>query len=95
MRSEYPDVGFVVATSIAVHVDRSTVRRTWGMAAATSRHRDHKAVGVNSSDRPGPDRKMLRNACAKKDIILFDYPVPFPTPAAYIRHIPPLIDTRT
>jgi hypothetical protein len=65
------------------------------MGEATSRHLDHEAVGVNSSDRPGPDRKMLRNACDKKDIILFDYPVPFPPRAAYIRRIPPLIDTRT
>jgi hypothetical protein len=80
---------FVAAIRSAVQLDRNTVRRAWGMGAATSRHLNHKAVGVNSSDRSGSDRKMLRNACAKKDIILFDYPVPFPTRAAYIRRIPP------
>jgi hypothetical protein len=56
---------------------------------------DHNAVGVNSLQRPAIDRKMLRNACGKKDIILFYNPVPFPVRAAYIRCIPPLIHTRT
>jgi hypothetical protein len=89
------DRWFVAATSIAVQVDRSMFRRALGTGAATSRHLDHKAVGVNSPPLPLPDRKMLRKGCARKDIILFDYPVPFPAPAAYIHRIPPLIDTRT
>ncbi|OJV00974.1 MAG: hypothetical protein BGO16_16295 [Nitrobacter sp. 62-23] len=65
------DYRFVAAMRIAVQLDRNTLRRAWGMVAATSRHLDHKAVGVNSSHQPGPDRKMLRNDCRKKRYCLF------------------------
>jgi hypothetical protein len=69
-----------------------------GTRRARTRHYrgifDHIAVGVNSLARRGPGRMMLRKACGKKEIILFDYAVPFGKAAAYILGIPPLIDTQ-
>jgi hypothetical protein len=43
----------------------------------------------------GSAGRYCREACDKKEIILFDYAVPFGEAAAYILLIPPLIDTRT